>query len=590
MNTPANRKSHNDIAVKLWLSGDLKGMEAALTAGLAANPTDPNLLNNLGIYYHLSKDFDAAVESYEKCIRLNPSYLDAYENLSHAHYARGDQVGALKAIKMAQLHGAKATSIYLQEGILQKQIGRARQAHESFLKVLEQEPGNTLALLNIANIELESGNLSHAKDLARQCLSSPHHHVAALTTLGSALRLEGNLADAHKTILLALEREKTNPHALSVLAYIQQAENKNNEALQTLLFSIQENPRETWPKIQSAAILYEIGETEKALLLAEEVKAVDADNLEASRLTALIQEAGLRYLAAIKAHKWIIKRSSPGDNYMLDSTVALSLLYLLIGKRKNSDAYMRKALRLLKQSPDSNPVQSHNFKNNQAYSCYLELLSKNRERTSEIANTKPSRKIIFMGDSHCLALANEAVSIKGKSFLVISRLIKGAKAWHLGNPYSNIYKSKFSKIAREAAIMGSEHLLIAFGEIDCRFNEGITRHASKYNKPPLTVARETAQMYLEFICEQTKQLPTELILFTPPAPCRRNMGASHFEEVQQISKTFSHEIASLCQHKGIALADANALTTNNENGINTGEMMLDDYHMKPLYVRRLIEE
>ena len=73
------------VELKSWLTA-LKLLDSAFCRALA--------LNARGFAYHLLKDYQKALADFDEAIRLNPKYLNAYQNRAKTRKAAGDAEGS----------------------------------------------------------------------------------------------------------------------------------------------------------------------------------------------------------------------------------------------------------------------------------------------------------------------------------------------------------------------------------------------------------------------------------------------------------------------------------------------------------------
>jgi tetratricopeptide (TPR) repeat protein len=71
-------------------AGDWDGAIKALTNAVLRDDRNADIQNYLGYAYRRLRQFDSAIQHYQRALTLNPRHRSAHEHLGEAHLARGD--------------------------------------------------------------------------------------------------------------------------------------------------------------------------------------------------------------------------------------------------------------------------------------------------------------------------------------------------------------------------------------------------------------------------------------------------------------------------------------------------------------------
>jgi len=71
-------------------AGDWDGAIKALTNAALRDDRNADIQNYLGYAYRRLRQFDSAIQHYQRALTLNPRHRSAHEHLGEAHLARGD--------------------------------------------------------------------------------------------------------------------------------------------------------------------------------------------------------------------------------------------------------------------------------------------------------------------------------------------------------------------------------------------------------------------------------------------------------------------------------------------------------------------
>jgi len=94
-------KAFYEKAMRFYKRGRLQDAKRFYQEALRLDPSYVDALNNLGVLYIRDKDYTAARRSFEKAIQLQPSYVDSYYNLACLYAIEGDERQSLAHLKKA---------------------------------------------------------------------------------------------------------------------------------------------------------------------------------------------------------------------------------------------------------------------------------------------------------------------------------------------------------------------------------------------------------------------------------------------------------------------------------------------------------
>jgi Flp pilus assembly protein TadD len=140
---------------------------------------------NSGVTFYNQREFSRAIQAYQKVIELDPTYVEAYNNLGIIYQTIGDVDRAFGAYQKATEINPRYEKGYNNLGILLLLKGRDEEALEDFQKALAINPKNIESFINLGTLFKKKGQWdeaieSYQKALAIDPLHRETHYNMAL--------------------------------------------------------------------------------------------------------------------------------------------------------------------------------------------------------------------------------------------------------------------------------------------------------------------------------------------------------------------------------------------------------------------------
>jgi tetratricopeptide (TPR) repeat protein len=143
---------------------------------------------NQGVQEYRNARYPQAVERFKRAIELDPTFPTARLYLATAYM-------------MQYIPGAESP----------ENLQMAQAAHETFLKVLEQEPKNTVALASVASLYFNQKNFDEAQDWNRKLIGADPKNKDAFYTLGVIAWTKAFQINAEARARLGMRPEDPGP-------------------------------------------------------------------------------------------------------------------------------------------------------------------------------------------------------------------------------------------------------------------------------------------------------------------------------------------------------------------------------------------
>ncbi len=130
-----------DVARNLELLKDRPGALAQINRAITVDPRDPAALDALGLFYFEDQDYTTAAKQFGKATEVAPDYANGWGHLGWCLYANKNWEEAVDAYEKAISLGARSFDFYYQLGLSYALLEECDKARPWFQKALELQPG-----------------------------------------------------------------------------------------------------------------------------------------------------------------------------------------------------------------------------------------------------------------------------------------------------------------------------------------------------------------------------------------------------------------------------------------------------------------
>jgi len=140
---------------------------------IAKAPNNSRAYNNLGVVFKEKKEFNRAIEQFEKSLKANRNYTAVYYNLGDVQYRLGkyeDAVVYLRRALTGKLDPQLHLDILNKLGRTYSAMGRTERAVETFEEAVRLFPTSAVLLNNLGVQYIKSGRTDHAITLYEKAI------------------------------------------------------------------------------------------------------------------------------------------------------------------------------------------------------------------------------------------------------------------------------------------------------------------------------------------------------------------------------------------------------------------------------------
>jgi lysophospholipase L1-like esterase len=133
-------------------------------------------------------------------------------------------------------------------------------------------------------------------------------------------------------------------------------------------------------------------------------------------------------------------------------------------------------------------------------------------------------------------------------------------------------------------------LLLSFGEIDCRLDEGFLPAQQKRGGRLEAMVEETVCAYLDFLLQAASQYNHRLFVMNVPAPVFNDQHSAESNgQRAELIRLFNQTLEQQARSRALSLIDVHTASVG-ANGFANGEHHLDGIHLGPTMLPVLEEQ
>ena len=566
------------------------------------------IINN--IEHQLSKaqqtsDLKSARELVEYCKAQAPQQLlAAQEVLGSVFLQLGQATSAVEVFESIVVKtGKKDVTALNNFGVALANANFVERSKSVLRLALELRPDYAEANFNLGNLLVsEKLNIEALKHYAVALDVQPDHLNARVNHAAVNLKL-GNYNEAVAQIELALKFDNNNTLALLIIGEALEKLDRRQEAEVRLKKAIDGAPDMLECQISYLSILIKNRKIVEARRLSEKLALGSHSDHVILYNCGLLELVSGNIKAAVKNFQSSISLKSdylPGLRALEEIKVQLSLAWKAdkwlneapCDKDRDVDPYLR-CLDLINKFVTGAPISEAEidtqFKElgttkfhltvSQLTFCttYINFISK--LRTLRKGNKDYSASAIYwIGESHCLSLANHSIIIDNTKLQIEPRIIFGAKMFHLASKRKNSYLGLLNMHAQ--SIPHGSRVILSFGEIDTRIDDGFQKYGN--NLTWESEIKRYAKAFLVMCDKLAKKYNLIIYILSVPAP------VYHTSYNYQKNKNRSDLVRLLNLAIKKECADRNFIFLNvydctlNSSGFSNRQYHIDNYHLSPI--------
>lgn len=529
--------------------------------------------------FYQQRQWGAVIDACQQAMQQYPNCPDALNLLALTSLELGEMQSAAALIQQAIAGDSNRADFYSNAGAIWQRLGNPEQAAAALIKAVALDPSMQAAGLNLARVQL-------AQDEADKAIA---------------------------TCLNVIRRCGESTEACFVLGLGQAAAGLTEQARSSFEKVIGLSPAHFDAMMHLAALFYNEKNFLSSRLWFEKALAIQPQHcggrlglLKALNRLLLLDQTEEKALSLIKDEPecsdayWLLSNQYQMQQRLDDWRAHLNRSLSVAGLEFSVCEKMKVHLAMLEwlqgdiqacevlladiHIEDCPREEDADARNGWAYWLLMKGLVKYSEQHPELYRGR-AYPLYMLGDSHTLTFHGTTQPVNGQDRSIRSSLVVGCKAWHLAQQHTsdeaNPYRHAF-ECALAGLPDGADEVLVCFGEIDCRSNEGFLLAWGKSGVDPENSVRTTISAYVEYVCTACRERGVVPVFYGVPAPCRdfSLLNEKALTVLTRILRLFNQSLATEAGNRGLSMIDPYSLTVNDQ-GMSDGTYHMDLHHLQP---------
>lgn len=284
------------------------------------------------------KQYDKAMEAYEKVYKQNPANHEVYDEYFHVLITAKEFKKAERILDDQLRRNQQNALLYVDAGMIYLAQGKTKKAEEEFDKAVQRLPGDDISTQQVAAAFTAAGRDDYALktyERSKDLMHNPYLYSGPLARLyarqGDMYKTVGALIEGGVTYNAGIEDVKA-----TLLELVGTDQKKIQQTQKALVKKINEYPDNAYYPELLTWIYTQKGDWEGAMIQIEAIDARNKENgermLEFARFAAKEQQ----YEYAFKAYDIIISKGENSPNYGLAKSEKLSVKFNFLQENPDS--------------------------------------------------------------------------------------------------------------------------------------------------------------------------------------------------------------------------------------------------------------